>query len=1187
MAEYFFPSANPFLFLTPLNGGDKSWVGYLFSTTRTPPKDAFSIDNSWNKYDGSYIYSGQGPDLSTPQKTDDFVSNTRDYISKNYGNQFNGRIMMWLLDPNAAELTSKNITSFNFGISTGSTFTTFGDLNIQMTNDLTYSITSGCVIKLSENDFVFGSAGGSNISLVSQLYQIRGNISPNFANLPLTGNLRGSFGYQANFQTQRDQMGLCDFDHINFQFSYFYNKDNQLISQDYPIIKPSNKGISVVFKSNLDPTDILNKINPLRTWFAFTGQNSDGTNTQLGTWLQTDTAYQINLKPHPGIDPVTGQPLSTTAIMLFYNAQTDHPENGNFYLAPGGIHTLALDNTSITSRQNLLCGISGTEIINFQPWDNTKGDQIAFIPGQSAFSPAFPMKNVSLYDTGDGKEKLLLDGHCLTSWVSIYPIEQDAVQPKYSTQPKGSSLYNKDALINKTYAEFLGGFSSPVVIKNAQSVAFPLVAYTGIVKGNFDAVTFEAEILNPHRKSKIIPPPSGTAHLYQLSGSGETKKATTPQGLIATVNTSDGSWAELLIARNFQPAQQDIKFTYPNATLFQAFQVSQQFLVITENKNLGTLTSTLNPNDLAPGIAFYNQMNLEAWPFIINTGLKKQFGDYTNVLIFKFCEGTLEERVRNPQKWTQAKDFNASQETPDAAQLELTAVSQWIQDYIADAKSQLNVHKDTFFQNFVNIVTDPTWNGVLALKTDINLKTFPSELQGLIGGIDISRFNAHHFGTRVNPLSAATVDISSTSSMFGLINYFDRAYEAQLNQGGDPNTPVQAPTGVDYDFKVLKLQVLFENAAVKDFSSKAQLTMNRLFSDKVIGIRTNSGVNSNNTIVYNGSYQKQGDAKPIYIFDQVGDNQFLFDSNVLNYVEVIKSQFNTVVNQGKTNTGLVKSRFSFWGYLSFDIPTYIDGENTVNLDLFSFGNVTPNTTLIGLSISNLAIEMDFDVTTPTVRTFSFDTSHVAFDLKQSTSRKDSLYPNFALQLNGLISGNKDKKPMSLGYLEATTQLSNSLPDGDWYGLDCSLNLGTPGALASAVGFNSNLLLAWAPGSKATDSNYNLMVGMKLPGTGGDAKLLSLQGVLKVSIADINLLYAPKQQSFLLKLVDIGVKFLGIAKLPPGATISFYLFGNPSPDTSKDTLGWYAAYVKDDNASKIASEPAPKKRIAKPETEKTK
>lgn len=1163
MADGFNQSTNPFLFIAPANGNQQTWIAYLFGAADKPPKDFVSFEDAWNA-SGSYIYCGQDPDLSTPQKTDDFVAALRNYINCTYNScdPFNGRVMAWLIDPYATYFDKSNTYSFKFG-STGQTVATSSDLNVALTSDLTFSVTTGCIIKFKDNAFTFGMPNGSDISLVSQTYHIQGNVSPNTAILPLVNNLRGCFNYQSNFQTQADLNKDCDFDYIRFQLSYFYKDSNQtLITQDYPIVKPANSGISIVFTSCVDPTDILNQYNPQRTWFAFKGTNTDNSPTVISSWFLTDTGYQLNLIPVAGIDPGTGQPLSTTAQMLFYNCQADHPGAGNYYLAPAGGFVLALSDENITARQNLLCGISGTEVISFQPKTATSGDLIAFTPGQNAFSPAFPMQNVSLYDTGNGKEKPLLDNKCLTSWVSIYPLIADPVQdpPTYSTQPQGASLYNQDSLIYPKNNDLLGGYSTPYVIENASAVSFPIVPYAGMQAGAFDAINFESEILNPARRKKIsIPKPKFRADRHAMADAN-IKKATTPQGLIATVNTVDNSWVELLIAKNLQSGQ-DIKFTEPDDTLYQAFQVNQQFLVITENNHLGKLISTLNPNDPAPASAFFNQMSIEEWPFVLNTGLKKQFGDYTNVLIFKFCEGTLQERAKNPQKWTNATDFNASGETPDAAQLELTAVSQWIQDYIDNGIKQWTDNKDPFFQNFYDIVTDPYWNGVLVLKTDINLKSFPPELQGLIGGIDISRFNAHHFGVRINPIDPKTIDISSTSSMFGLISYFDQAYEQQLNQGMDPNKPVPAQKGVDYDFKVLKLQVLFENTAVKDFSSKAQLTLNKLFSDKVIGLRTSEGTNTSNTIVYNGSYQRQGNDKPSYIFDQVGDNQFLFDSNVLKYVEIIKSQFNTIVNQDKENAGQVRSRFNFWGYLSFGIPSFMNGEDKVDMDLFSFGSVTDGVTQTGLNMSNLSIQMDFDVTTPTVRAFTFDTSHIAFDLKQSSLRPGGLYSNFAVQLNGLVTGSKDKKPVSFGYLDVTTQLNSTLPEGDWYGLDCSLNLGTPGALASAAGFTSNLLLAWAPGSKATDSNYNLAVGLKLPGTGGDAKLLSLQGVIKISIGDLKLLYVAEQKSYLLKLIDIGIKFLGIAKLPPGATISFYLFGNPEPGGSKDTLGWYAAYVK--------------------------
>jgi hypothetical protein len=124
-------------------------------------------------------------------------------------------------------------------------------------------------------------------------------------------------------------------------------------------------------------------------------------------------------------------------------------------------------------------------------------------------------------------------------------------------------------------------------------------------------------------------------------------------------------------------------------------------------------------------------------------------------------------------------------------------------------------------------------------------------------------------------------------------------------------------------------------------------------------------------------------------------------------------------------------------------------------------------------------------------------------------------------------------------------------------------MGTPGELAGRVSLTSSLLLAWSGGGS---EGYNVFIGIKLPGTGGGAKLLDLQGVLKLSIGDVRLYYVRDQEggreSFLLTLTEIALKLLGIAKLPPGGATSFYLFGNSDPGARGCGLGWYAMYKKD-------------------------
>jgi hypothetical protein len=86
--------------------------------------------------------------------------------------------------------------------------------------------------------------------------------------------------------------------------------------------------------------------------------------------------------------------------------------------------------------------------------------------------------------------------------------------------------------------------------------------------------------------------------------------------------------------------------------------------------------------------------------------------------------------------------------------------------------------------------------------------------------------------------------------------------------------------------------------------------------------------------------------------------------------------------------------------------------------------------------------------------------------------------------------------------------------------------------------------------------------MKLPGAGGgDTKLLSLQGVFKLSVGDIELDIGETDdgsQAYLMKLSQIALKFFGISFPPSGNTIVF-LFGDPARHGAGSRMGWYAAY----------------------------
>jgi hypothetical protein len=250
------------------------------------------------------------------------------------------------------------------------------------------------------------------------------------------------------------------------------------------------------------------------------------------------------------------------------------------------------------------------------------------------------------------------------------------------------------------------------------------------------------------------------------------------------------------------------------------------------------------------------------------------------VLIFKFRTGTLEELVKNPQLWTQAADFSLPGDSADES--ELVILSQWLQGYIEHAKGQTS----PFYEHFVTIATSEAWTGILALCVDI--KGVPNQLEGLLGGIDQTRFNAHHLGIEISHINGSTISMEGDSSMFGLIDYVDPNYDPRSGQ-----QPIAPASGALYDFKVLTLQALFENTAVKDFKSLAQLTLNSLFGQPVA--RMGDSSNLYNTIVLKGSYQHQG-GQTLYILDTLDDNTFYFDSNILNKVEIVKAQFTVSIS---------------------------------------------------------------------------------------------------------------------------------------------------------------------------------------------------------------------------------------------------------------------------------------------------
>ena len=1152
-----------------------------------------------DQQDASLIFSAALPELDSKSATETFVSAVHHVIQTSPAH----RGLVWL--PDLEKIKTKAEV---MGVNTGGTRVNAA-LNAALSSALDLVVPAGMSLKLEVEN-------GDQASFVMSGSSIRFSgpakpdaTVPTGGTVPLTGAQRGTIGFQVFFS----QSDLSSKLRWGFQFLFpkstngssgnTGNDDPPPAISEWLPLADSNAAVRIGFQANLDPSDVNNAVFT-RSGFTFSGKNFGQTPTELESQFRTTFGATVTLVPATG--------GTAPARLVFNQGEPVSASSRDFHLAPDGDFVLKVDGATSGQAYDLLCGMSGTEYLGFHPRIDKgyAGDRLRFFLNQPAFAANYPFPHASPVGPPSDPEAPLLDKTYMTSWATVVRAPSAGGSIPYVAQPKGSSLYGHDDLIYAHYPSLFGS-KDPSVKLPASGLAFPLVPYSGASPGGTGTFSaeqtedFERQVVGPTRRQAIgvataghapsaraalEAPPEHAKGVAATTTPPPKYNATTPAGLIATVDGS--TWSKILLGQNLQPSQRQMYFCKPDAELQQAFQTNQLFLVVANAKKLGTFSNS-GDGSCGTGSEFHNQMNIGQWQLAALVGqtrnqekedVPQSYGDYHNIVIVKGRKGALYDPtsddtrkaslVSNPEKWTQRKTFASpttasDPDTPDPTQQVI--VSQWLQDYFLDASQQPD---SKYFGKFNTIAKDPNWTGILVLR--MTIAELPTDLAGITAGItDFEQFNAHHFAIEIGQVKNKTSGpipgpvLDHSSSMFGLIYYVDPSFTPPKQ--GEQAAPVPPPAGVDYDFRLLSLKVLFENTAVQSFNSYAQITLNKLF-DMPVTAMGGDGANPYNTLVLSGSYQNNG-GQPVYSLGSSADNTFSFASNVFNEIEVTSAQMST--RDPGTGTGTdnpcgqkncVVSWFGLTGFLDFQIVDYKDEKKQIKtFDVLSFGSPTNGQPLPrqGLAFSNLGLQMSFPQANPEHRNLAFVSDEISFDLATSTPRDGSLYVNFALDLQNLTSGDADSPPSKGGYLPviALGPKLTGVDGGSWYGLSYRLAMGTPGDLAGKVNLTSYLITAWAPDSDGAAS-YKLRVGLELPGTGGGAKLISLQTVLSLSIGNLWLAYDTEKKSFLLQLSDIALKFLGMLKLPPSGNTQFYLFGNPASEGKPSGLGWYAMYNKE-------------------------
>lgn len=1033
--------------------------------------------------------------------------------------------------------------------------------------------------------------------------------------LPLQGPKRGTLTGQVSlgdFSTNADTGW-------NASLYYIINYNNQKVTQNYPLFETTAEdGLQVLFDYVLDPVAPLD---PDRSYLAFTGtmfllkQDNEGgwyielaSQNALPSYFRTVYGKKVSLIPMTGSDhppklvfeelpPVDGKP--------------------RYYLAPAGDFELTTAESAALEElvsDYLLCGLSGAESVQFiaksAPFN---GSVLRFVPKQNAYAPVFPIikssvskpanarsaanaievftRHADAYMTArkSGNEELLgamqvtqalLDGTYKTSWINIRPnptpinaaYKRDLIglpndTPVYYSQPNDAALYSHDGIIADVSNEMLQLKNIVAALFPAEVIqSMPMAAYSGVTSGaSFpyaDIQKFEKQVLIAARREAVSSIDVSLQMPATLkAGDDDNLVTTTPQGLLATVPNFGLNWQSVLLAKSVgKGVPYSLEFAGGvTKQLRDVMQSNQMFLVASEAEPLGN---------------FLNKITIADWPFTINVGKGSDKGLFSNILIFKFAEGSLENRAKDPQSWASPSVFNQN----------AILVSKWITSYIETAK--LNVKTDVRYANFLQIVQNPLWNGIIALKVDIGVENFPDDLKGLLAGINRDEFYAHHFGLEINfiePDENGELSLPK-SSLFGLIDYVDKDYrtsqDISAHLSGDPMifsvqetpSPVAYSNGTRelYDFKVLTLQVVFENSEIKDFVSKIQLTTTAWFDEPGRFQNSNMGDSlGTQTIEFDGSYEKHNGVNT-YTFLTQPDQTYKFvpESQTLNYIEIVKAQFYTITDQSELSgvsngddTEIITSRFVFWGYMNF--------KEIDSFDLFSFGDAAGqiDTHNIGLYFANLYVGMSFVLDNvsgdASDRQFVFDPGRMSFDMSQSNPRKNSLFKKFPINLSSLIYSKtgEESKPSDLGYLKIGIRSPIAIPGqsitNNWYSLLYNLNMGSMGALAAKAGFVSQISTAWSPDIAIK----RLEAGIKLPGVGGQ-KTISLQSALSINIQSFTFISEyddidKTNLAYLLKFNNVKLSLLG-KKLPGSADTQFILFGDTT-GVDKTTLAWYAAY----------------------------
>jgi len=1078
------------------SGADDGRVLFLLPEHTAAPPASISVADSWALYPlGVYIFLGEPitGDLSAFARAAWTWFSDRSLESVRF---------VWIADPSAA-LSGYTISLYQRA---GTEWTTRRNTSFDLHNlALLLRMNTRATVDAATEVITFGhdEARVAYITADNGGVILRDVINGSIT-VPLSGPRAGCLCFPA-LLAQTD--GVPDLVHLDVGLrQFFVDADFPaaggffMKSLRYPVFATEESSLQLY--ASIDPLSLLD---PARTCFAFHAGDvglSGAEPAGIPSHYRSTFGQQITLAPRD-----SGSALTTGAKLVFAARPHASPAEAvpPLYLVPMG-------DFELTGAGDLLCGLSGVESIR----TNEAGTVLTFYPGEPAFATGFVPGQPA------GATTLMPVVSPTTAFASV----THTSMPAYYAQPDQAVLFNYPSESPSGVSTLPSLAAVPVLAGSLPATpstefTYPLLPYAGVDSDQGEVFAqLESQVVSPLRRAAIAAAPPKPVEPEPRHAS---KYSTTPQGLLITYEPGKPSWDEVVLAEMSSGAR--LLFSNVHGDLLTALQSNQLFLVISDP---AVLQETLLAANATVSIGADPN---ERWNFDLTPSSWASFG---TILILKFHNRAIDELVAQPGVWAAASKFNTNP----------IGTAQALRGIIEQARTS----DDPDFATFNAAVSDPDWNGILALNVKAPLSQLPAQLAGLAAGIDPRAFYAHHVGIHASKIVVPEkpADLSITdSSIFGLIHY-------------EAPTPLQRATGAEYQFQVELLKVLFNDSAVVGFSSIIDLQINRLFSEatELVG-------SPGNVVQLYGVYQKRevnGRIEESYIFRTLSGlaAEYTVASRVLNAVLITDGQFVTVSKPGATQ---VTSQFVLAGQLDF---IALD-----DFDAFSFGRDPDAKTATGLRFQNLLVAMTSDNSQPDIiPQFSFDAAALTFDPATSRARENSFYRHFPLSLNGLTQGKSGSAPTDLGFMAVQTPLSQTTLQFPWYSLDFNLDLGSQGGLAAQADFVATLTLAWSPSS---GSSYSVFIGLRLPGSSGAKRVIRIQGIFEITFRNLAIIATPEGSGYVLILYGIAFEFLSFS-FPPSGQVNFVLFGDPGQSGAGTNLGWYAAYAKSDKKQAGTTKP---------------